>query len=69
MEAICVKCGNEYRCKKNGVSIEYNRNGAAVYYRSADLYQCPSCGHEIILGIADTPAKEPSTIPLVVIHV
>lgn len=41
----CVDCGTYYKCIKNSVILVdwYN----ACYVR-CDLYECPSCGHELI---------------------
>lgn len=50
---ICVACGVEYAIKHNGVVlVEMGVIGPLAVYR-ADLYACPSCGHEMIGGVAD----------------
>ena len=47
MNPICVKCGKEYICKKNGVSIHFVAIGK---YKQADLFQCSTCGHKLVKG-------------------
>ena len=42
---ICAKCRIEFRCKKNSVGADFG-NGH-VY--PGDLYQCGTCGAEILL--------------------
>jgi DNA-directed RNA polymerase subunit RPC12/RpoP len=41
---ICVDCKKEMKCMKNGVKVRY---GADHCY-SGDLYECQSCGKEVI---------------------
>jgi predicted RNA-binding Zn-ribbon protein involved in translation (DUF1610 family) len=54
---ICVSCGLEYRTVLNGALVTYEwlnpPRPFEVY--SADMLQCPDCGHEIISGIANKP--------------
>jgi len=45
---ICVSCKVEMRCKKNGVTVA---GEIKHYHRSGDMYNCPECGHEIIIGL------------------
>lgn len=40
---VCVPCGKEMRCEKNGVIVE---NGA-VQWRG-DKFKCPKCGVEVV---------------------
>ena len=43
---ICVKCQTSMRCEKNGVRVKYSVQEA----QNGDLYQCPTCGNQIIVG-------------------
>ncbi|HPM74241.1 MAG TPA: hypothetical protein PLA71_00800 [Saccharofermentans sp.] len=43
LEHVCGKCLVHYRCKKNGIYVQPNENPDWAY--SADLYECPVCGH------------------------
>lgn len=46
MRPVCVPCGIEMHCLKNGVMVKVYENS----YYSGDKYQCPVCGHEAIVG-------------------
>lgn len=52
-DKICVKCQVELRVKQNGVPLVQLSAIAPVYLRMADLWHCPECGFEVILGVAD----------------
>ncbi len=45
---ICVPCQLNYRCELNGVLVRLDPDTITA----ADLYQCPSCGHQIVRGFA-----------------
>lgn len=45
---MCVPCQNRYYCKENGVYIRYGDHGVL----SGDLWECPTCGHQMIQGFA-----------------
>lgn len=60
---VCVKCRRFYRCKKNettweegGLDKDGNRCGYRLWY--GDLWECPGCGTEIIVGHARKPFAE-----------
>lgn len=54
---ICVLCSNRlgkavfYKVIRNGVEVRY---GYYYGYFKADLWECPECGHQIIMGYSDT---------------
>ena len=52
--AVCVPCQREFRCEKNGVTLQVNIRGSEEpYYRIAsDKYQCPGCGTSILIRFA-----------------
>ena len=51
MQAVCPKCSCEYRCKKNEVSVEeLGMNGEKFRVRSGDLWACPICHNEVVIG-------------------
>lgn len=52
---VCVSCEVEMRPKQNGVVlVEAAVFGFLALY-SADVWHCPVCEHEAIIGVADTP--------------
>lgn len=55
MRRVCWACGIELRPKKNGVAmIEMASFGPAAIW-DADLWHCPDCGVEIVVGFAQEP--------------
>ena len=46
---ICKNCNERMRVKKNGIIVEID--GRTKF--SADLYACPSCGHENITAFGE----------------
>jgi hypothetical protein len=52
----CVAHGVELRCKKNGVYLVHFIDGdpekGIDAVRSGDLYECPVCGHQVVLGLS-----------------
>jgi hypothetical protein len=48
---ICVKCQTDFRPHNNDVVAIETMNGGEDYKAwCADLWKCPSCGEEIIIG-------------------
>lgn len=63
MRPICAKCQRFYRCKKNGVyfteTMETEDRGTVPYKMwSGDLWWCPDCHAEIIVGAGREPVAE-----------
>jgi hypothetical protein len=55
-KVVCVKCEIAFRVKKNGVILAVTFNNGKLYeLYSADLWQCPKCGFEVVAGIAHDP--------------
>lgn len=55
---VCPKCHIELRCKKNGVyGIEMASFGPSALW-AADLWHCPDCGMEVLLGFGKQPQAE-----------
>lgn len=65
---ICVKCQRIYVVKKNAVAFEEGRvvhhldletniDATLEPYKlwMGDLWACPSCGHEVIVGVPQHP--------------
>lgn len=53
---ICVACEKEMRWLKNGVVVEeHKEDGSAYKIWVADLWGCPKCGHQCLLGFSDHP--------------
>jgi DNA-directed RNA polymerase subunit RPC12/RpoP len=50
---ICVPCQRNYRCERNGIFVRLGQNAII----DADLYECPSCGHQIVRGFALRPVE------------
>lgn len=60
---VCVKCCRFYRCKKNETAWEegypVTRTTWGSYRLwSGDLWECPGCGSEIIVGHGMRPVAE-----------
>lgn len=52
---ICIKCSIELRCQHNGaVAVAMGVNGPQEMY-SADIFACPECGHQTIIGCGQRP--------------
>lgn len=49
---VCLNCNLEYKLKKSGVfAVEHFSQPPRPYkIWSADLHQCPGCGHKILKG-------------------
>ena len=43
---VCVLCEMNFRCERNGVIVRMYASQVA----DADLYTCPSCGVQILVG-------------------
>jgi hypothetical protein len=56
---FCSPCQTRFRCEKNEVAIRYGnedqpeRQDGSVLV--GDLWKCPDCGHEIVVGWAEVP--------------
>ena len=55
MKRLCVKCEVEFRCEKVGVIVKemMNQNTRICRLWRADLWKCPKCGFEIVVGFGD----------------
>lgn len=50
-KAICVRCETSYRPRKNDIRVLETMDGERPYrIWCADLWECPSCGQQIIAG-------------------
>ena len=64
--AVCLRCHRFLKVKKNGVVIEEGRpltgqrDGPWGPYKlwQADLWVCPGCGVEIVMGFGRGPLSE-----------
>jgi len=56
-KAVCVKCREEFRIDKNGVTLHVMVKGQNRHYYSIDTdqWKCPKCGVEVLLGFAVQP--------------
>jgi len=52
---ICAKCEVEFRPKKNGVHLVEMATFGPVAIWQADLWACPECDAEIVVGLGDRP--------------
>lgn len=53
---VCVKCEREMMPERTGVTVEEHTDDGGPYkIWSADLYYCPKCGHQCLVGFADRP--------------
>ena len=54
----CVKCGVTMKCARTGVdSLELKEDGTPYLLWEADLYQCPTCGSQILWGFGVGPLR------------
>jgi len=56
---VCVKCEVELRPEKNGVKLVdlFQHNTQPYQVWDADLWKCPICGVEIIVGFGMQPLR------------
>ena len=57
-EPVCVKCECEFRPEKNGIGLLDMASYGPVKIWEADLYKCPKCGTEIVVGFGQRAARE-----------
>jgi predicted RNA-binding Zn-ribbon protein involved in translation (DUF1610 family) len=57
---VCVNCEIELKPETNGVVVaEMMKEDTEIYKLwMADLYKCPQCGVEIVLGFSSNPLME-----------
>ena len=56
---VCVPCKKEMERLRSGVIVEEHReNGEPYKIWSADLWTCPKCHHQCILGFGDRPVAQ-----------
>lgn len=54
--AVCAKCNQGLKPHRNGVTCHmYDEQGRWYYSVMADLWKCPKCGAEIVIGFAWNP--------------
>jgi hypothetical protein len=56
-KSICVPCEVELKPQKNGVYVlELSLRNTTIYrIWQADMWICPICGHETVIGFAQLP--------------
>lgn len=53
---ICISCEKEMQLLKVGVVVEeHMADGSGYKIWGADLWECPKCKHQCVLGFADRP--------------
>jgi len=52
---VCVRCQRELRCKENQVGALLMDGNAPDVLHDADLWECPGCGFEVVLGFGRAP--------------
>ena len=55
---VCVECEVDMRPFKNGVALLDMALWGPYKIWEADLWQCPICGHEVIVGFGEQPIYE-----------
>jgi DNA-directed RNA polymerase subunit RPC12/RpoP len=57
---ICVQCQREMKMADMGVTVVYLYSQPPEPYQAyaADLYKCPECGAEVIVGTGERPFWE-----------
>ena len=56
---ICAACGTRMRCKKNDFIVGHNDNYSEVRW-NGDLYNCPQCLIEVVVGFGNGYKVEPN---------
>jgi hypothetical protein len=51
---VCVKCQIELRPQRNGVGVLDMAKDEPYQLCEADMYRCPGCGFEVVIGFART---------------
>jgi DNA-directed RNA polymerase subunit RPC12/RpoP len=54
---VCVVCEVEFRPVKNGVVVVEYASYGPVSLTEADEFECPKCGHKIIVGFGRNPFR------------
>ena len=59
-KSVCAKCEVELKPEHNGVIVSEMMNNNTKIYKlwRADLWKCPGCGIEVVLGFASMPLME-----------
>ena len=59
-KSVCVKCEVELKPEYTGVIVaEMMHNNTEIYKLwEADLWKCPECGLEVVLGFGSMPFME-----------
>jgi DNA-directed RNA polymerase subunit RPC12/RpoP len=54
---VCVKCGREFKIKKNGVMVLETTGPTGDPYKiwNTDLWECPKCYFQILHGYGSNP--------------
>lgn len=59
MRPICVPCATMMSAEKNGVYFTtLLSDGRRYHLWSGDKWKCQGCGHEIIVGVGQSPIAE-----------
>jgi len=52
---ICVRCGRHMRLKKIGILVKETGNSEGNQVWSSDMWECPKCKHQVLLGFGQEP--------------
>lgn len=55
-EKVCVKCEVELRVKANGIAVVSMATWGPLSLYRADLWTCPVCGYEALIGFGQQEA-------------
>jgi hypothetical protein len=58
IDKMCAKCHIELHCKQNGVYVMEYAGQLPYKLWEADLWDCPGCGAEIVVGFGSKPLAE-----------
>lgn len=58
-KSVCVKCEVELKPEENGVIVVemFQQNKEIYRLWEADLWKCPICGVEVVLGFGNQPFR------------
>jgi hypothetical protein len=58
MAPACLACKVEMRCVKTGAFVELVSDGSAYQVWSGDVFECPSCGAQVVAQYGRSPVVE-----------
>lgn len=61
---VCYQCALEMKCVRNGFSVAQKGGGTTFF---GDRYECPNCGHGVVVNFGSEGMPKEETIPELII--